>query len=297
MLSMTAPGQGAQAPGFLTPWLELPGAPERLAHWSELAKIDLIRMGTTADAGQITDTAVAQPLLVAAALLAGELLGKPDMVAGHSVGELAAGALGGVVSSDEAIRLAAVRGRAMARAAQAKPTGMIVVLGGDRDVVEATIARHGLIIANINAADQIVAGGTQAQLNALEADPPPGARLRQLRVAGAFHTVHMASAVDALASATVQTTVQDPELTVLSNRNGAVITSGQEWLERIVAQIAAPVRWDLCMDTMARLGATDMVELPPAGVLTGMAKRIWTGGRCVALKTPEQLATARQLLC
>ncbi len=296
MLSMTAPGQGAQAPGFLAPWLELPGAAERLSHWSELAGIDLIRMGTTADAGQITDTAVAQPLLVAAALLATEHLAKPGVVAGHSVGELAAGALAGVVSSDEAIRLAGVRGRAMAQAAQAEPTGMIAVLGGDRDAVAAAIARHGLTAANVNAADQIVAGGTRAQLEGLEASPPPGARLRRLRVAGAFHTAHMAPALAALAAATARTAARDPGLTLLSSGDGGVITRGQDWLERIVAQVAAPVRWDRCMDTMAGLGVTGMVELPPAGVLTGLAKRAWPGVRCVALKVPEQLAAARELL-
>jgi [acyl-carrier-protein] S-malonyltransferase len=302
VLIMTAPGQGAQTPGFLSPWLELPGVADRLGAWSELTGVDLVRMGTTASADEITDTAVAQPLLVAAALItAGQLASPglqtgPDIAAGHSVGELAAGAIAGVLSDEDAMLLTGVRGRAMADATRVTPTGMTAVLGGDEDAVLAAIERHGLTPANINAKGQIVAGGTLAQLEAFAADPPAGARLRPLRVAGAFHTSHMAPAAQALAAAAADAVIKDPSITLLSNRDGAVVTSGKDWVERITAQVAAPVRWDRCMDTMADLGLTALIELVPGGTLTGVAKRALPGVALLALKTPDQLEDARAFL-
>jgi [acyl-carrier-protein] S-malonyltransferase len=296
VLIMVAPGQGAQAAGFLAPWLELPGAADRLGRWSELAGIDLIRAGTTADTDEITDTAVAQPLLVAAALLVAEQLGRPDATAGHSVGELAAGVIAGVVSADDAVRLTGERGRAMAEATRVTPTGMTAVLGGEEDAVLGAIAALGLTPANINARGQIVAGGTQAQLAALAASPPAGAMLRPLRVAGAFHTAHMAPAVDALATAAAGTVVRDPAITLVSNRDGDLVRSGGDWLERIVGQVAAPVRWDRCMETVRRLGVTALVELPPAGILSGIAKRALPGVQVLPIKAPDKLDAARQLI-
>jgi len=303
MLIITAPGQGSQTPGFLAPWLELPGVAERLGTASELAGCDLIRFGTTASADEIKDTAVAQPLLVATAIVAASALsnGAPgeapaDAAAGHSVGELAAGVIAGVLTADDAMRLVAVRGRAMAAAAAAEPTGMTAVLGGDQEAVLAAIARHSLTPANVNGAGQIVAAGTLAELEAFAADPPTGARLRPLQVAGAFHTRHMAPAVAALRDAAADVSVTDPAATLLSDADGAAVTTGKEWLERIVAQIAAPVRWDLCMQTMADLGVTALIELPPAGTLTGLARRALPGVAQLAIKTPEQLAAARDLI-
>jgi [acyl-carrier-protein] S-malonyltransferase len=296
VLIFTAPGQGAQTPGFLSPWLELPGLAEQVGAWSELAGRDLIRLGTTGSAEEITDTSVAQPLLVAAALAVAGLLGEPDAAAGHSVGELAAGAIAGVLSPGDAIRLTRVRGEAMAAATAAEPTGMTAVLGGDEATVLAAIAAAGPTPANINGAGQIVAGGTLAELEAFAANPPAGARLRPLRVAGAFHTRHMAPAVEALARAAASTVVKDPAATLLSNADGAVVTSGPEWVDRIVAQIAAPVRWDLCMKTMSGIGVTALIELVPGGTLTGMARRALPGVELLALKTPDQLAAARELI-
>jgi [acyl-carrier-protein] S-malonyltransferase len=289
-------GQGAQTPGFLSPWLELPGAAERLGAWSELAGVDLIRMGTVAGPADITDTAVAQPLLVATALLAAEHIAGAGIAAGHSVGELAAGAIAGVVSPEDAIRLTGARGRAMGEATRMAPTAMIAVLGGEENAVLAAIARHGLTPANINAQGQIVAAGTLAQLDGLTADPPPGTRLRPLRVAGAFHTAHMAPAAEALAAAAAGITVHDPAIALLSNRDGGVVASGPDWLERVIAQVAAPVRWDLCMETMAALGATVVVELPPAGVLAGLARRALPGVERIALKAPDQLDAVTSFL-
>jgi [acyl-carrier-protein] S-malonyltransferase len=301
MLIITAPGQGAQTPGFLAPWLELPGVTERLGAASELAGCDLVRFGTTASADEIKDTAVAQPLLVAAAIVAAAALAEADAVAadaaaGHSVGELGAGVIAGVLTADDALRLTGVRGRAMAAAAAIEPTGMTAVLGGDQDEVLAALARNGLTPANVNAAGQIVAAGTMAALEAFAADPPAGARLRPLPVAGAFHTQHMAPAVAALRDAAAGISAADPAMTLLSNADGTAVTTGKEWLERIVAQVAAPVRWDLCMRTMADLGVTALIELPPAGTLTGLARRALPGVAQLAVKTPEQLGAARELI-
>jgi [acyl-carrier-protein] S-malonyltransferase len=312
MLLLAAPGQGAQSPGFLREWLELPAFAERLGAWSELAGCDLTRCGTTAEADEITDTAVAQPLLVAAALAAAaELLdwpGEPERlasaavasgvgaVAGHSVGELAAGAIAGAVTPPDALRLVRVRGQAMARAAAEQATGMTAVLGGDEAEVLARIEACGLTAANINGAGQIVAGGTTEQLAAFAADPPPKARLRALVVAGAFHTRHMAPAVDALRAAAADVTAASPALALLSDLDGSVVRSGPDWLQRIVAQVAAPVRWDSCMQVMDSLGVTVMIELPPAGTLTGLARRALPGVQAVALKGPADLDQARELL-
>ena len=296
MLIYTAPGQGAQTPGFLSPWLEIPGLAEQFGAWSELAGQDLIRLGTTGSAEEITDTSVAQPLLVAAALAAAGLLGEPDAAAGHSVGELAAGAIAGVLSAADAVRLTSVRGEAMAAATAAGPTGMIAVLGGDEATVLAAIADAGLTPANINGAGQIVAGGTLASIEAFAANPPAGARLRPLRVAGAFHTSHMAPAVEVLAQAAAGTVVKDPAITLLSNADGGVVTSGASWVERIIAQIATPVRWDLCMETMSDIGVVALIELPPGGTLTGLARRALPGVELLALKTPDQLDAARELI-
>jgi [acyl-carrier-protein] S-malonyltransferase len=304
MLLVAAPGQGAQAPGFLTPWLELPGFADRLGGWSELAGCDLIRCGTTAAAEEITDTAVAQPLLVAAGMAAAEvLLGGPGRAgqlagaaAGHSVGELTAGAVAEALSPEDALRLIRVRGQAMARAAAVQRTGMTAVLGGDDVAVLAAIEAHGLEPANVNCAGQTVAAGTLEQLAALAADPPAGARLRPLAVAGAFHTRHMAPAVAALREAAATVTVSDPVLALLSDRDGTVVRSGTDWLERIITQVSTPVRWDLCMRTMASIGVSALIELPPAGTLTGLARRALPGVQTLALKTPADLAAARALI-
>jgi [acyl-carrier-protein] S-malonyltransferase len=304
MLVFAAPGQGAQTPGFLTAWLELPGFADRLAAWSDLAGCDLIACGTTAGADEIRDTAVAQPLLVAAAIAATEALcgdlgqaRRPGCIAaGHSVGELAAGAIAGVLSPEDAMRLIAVRSKAMAQAAAAQATGMTAVLGGTESEVLAVIEAHGLTPANVNAPGQIVAAGTRAQLDALAADPPPGTRLRPLSVAGAFHSPHMAPAVDALREAAADVAVADPAIPLLSNLDGAAVTSGADWLERIITQVSAPVQWEQCMRSMAGLGASAFVELLPGGTLAGLARRALPGVATVALKTPDDLPAASSLL-
>jgi [acyl-carrier-protein] S-malonyltransferase len=296
VLVLVAPGQGAQTPGFLTPWLELPGTADRLAGWSEAAGLDLAHFGTKADAEEIRDTKVAQPLLVAAGLLSAAELGVvPAALAGHSVGEITAAALAGVLSSHDAMVFTAARGRAMAEAAAITETGMSAVLGGDPDAVVAHLTGLGLTPANINGAGQIVAAGTAGQLAALAADKPEGARVIPLKVAGAFHTTHMAPAVSTLEALAATLTVSDPKLPYVSNADGKAVDSGEETVRRLVAQVSNPVRWDLCMETFKERGVTAIIEVSPGGTLVGLARRALPGVRTLALKTPDDLDAARAL--
>ncbi|RYP85833.1 ACP S-malonyltransferase [Nocardioides guangzhouensis] len=299
MLVILAPGQGAQTPGFLQPWLEDAQSAARLERLSEVAGLDLGHYGTEADAETIRDTRIAQPLLVAAGLLAGldlvpaDALGRVGALAGHSVGELTVAGLSGALTAEEAVQLVRERGEAMAEAAAATPTSMTAVLGGDRDDVLAAIEKQGLTPANDNGPGQIVAAGTVDQLAAFAEEPPARARLIPLSVAGAFHTEHMAPAVSRVDALAATITPQDPATRVISNADGQVVASGADVLARIVAQISRPVRWDLCMETMLELGVTGVLELPPAGTLTGIAKRAMKGVESFALKTPDQLDEAR----
>ncbi|MER8028096.1 ACP S-malonyltransferase [Streptomyces bauhiniae] len=299
MLVLVAPGQGAQTPGFLTPWLELPGAADRVAAWSDAIGLDLVHYGTQGDADAIRDTAVAQPLLVAAGLLSAAALGDiaPGAVAGHSVGEITAAAFAGVLDDVAALNLVRKRGLAMADAAAITETGMSALLGGDPEVSVAHLEKLGLTPANINGAGQIVAAGTLEQLAALAEDKPEGVRkVVPLKVAGAFHTRHMAPAVETLAKAAAELAPADPKLTYVSNKDGRTVASGAEVLERLVGQVANPVRWDLCMETFKELGVTALIEVCPGGTLTGLAKRALPGVRTLALKTPEDLDAARALI-
>lgn len=301
MLAIVAPGQGAQSPGFLTPWLADSGTADRL-HWlGAAADIDLVHYGTEADADTIRDTAIAQPLLVAAGLVAARAIfphsldpfGRAGVVAGHSVGELTASAGTGVITAESAMVLVRERGKAMAKASAVTPTSMTALVGGDRDEVLAAIETHGLTAANNNGPGQIAAAGTVEQLEALAADPPRRTRLVPLSVAGAFHTVHMEPAVQHLARLTRGIPTSDPRTALLSNADGSVVPDGREFLNRIVSQVANPVRWDLCMATMAALGVTGLLELPPSGTLTGIAKRNLKGVELFSLNTPDQLDDAR----
>lgn len=282
----------------------MPGVADRLKWWSAVTDLDLIHYGTEADSEAIRDTAVAQPLLVASGLAAadalfghlGDAARCVGAVAGHSVGELTAAAIAQALTPEAALVLVRERGRAMAAASAATPTGMTAVLGGEPQQVLDAIDRHGLTAANTNGAGQIVAAGTDEQLAALAADPPPRARLRPLSVAGAFHTAHMASAVDALRGIAPGMPVSDPATRLLSNRDGAVVNRGAAMLDRLVEQVRMPVRWDACMQTMADLGVSALIELPPAGTLTGLARRALPGVETLAVKTPDDIETARVLV-
>lgn len=302
MLVIVAPGQGAQTPGFLTPWLEDPTFAARFDWLATVAGIDLAHYGTEADADTIRDTKIAQPLLVATGLVAAldlfphpaDAFARIGAVAGHSVGELTAAAGARVITAEQAMVLVRERGNAMADAAATTATGMTAVLGGDRDEVLAAIERHGLTAANDNGPGQLVAAGTTEQLAAFAEDPPAKARLIPLSVAGAFHTTHMGPAVDRMASLARSVSTHDPRTPVISNRDGQVVHDGRDVLRRMVGQIANPVRWDLCLETMSDLGVTGILEMPPAGTLTGIAKRALKGVETFALKTPDQLDAARE---
>ncbi|SED41977.1 [acyl-carrier-protein] S-malonyltransferase [Streptomyces sp. 3213] len=299
MLVLVAPGQGAQTPGFLTPWLDLPGVEDRLRALSAAVDLDLVHYGTKADADEIRDTAIAQPLLVAAGLVSATALGEvsPGAVAGHSVGEITAAVLAGVLDDTAALTLVRKRGLAMAEAAAITATGMSALLGGDPETTIPHLRKLGLTPANVNGAGQIVAAGTLEQLAALEADKPEGVRrVVALKVAGAFHTEHMGPAVDALAEAARELTPADPQLTYISNKDGKAVATGAEVLDRLVGQVANPVRWDLCMETFKELGVTALLEVCPGGTLTGLAKRALPGVKTLALKTPDDLDAARELI-
>ena len=304
MLAIVAPGQGSQTPGFLAPWVEIPKVRELLAWWSAVADIDLIRLGTVADAEEIKETENAQPLIVAAGLVGAlsifphpsDAFNKVAVTAGHSVGELTAAAGARAITAESAMVLVRERGKAMAEASARAATGMSAVLGGERDGVIAAIEKLGLTAANENGAGQIVAAGDLAALEQLAANAPEGSRVRALSVAGAFHTHYMSSAVERLAMLSRSVTVRDPRTRLLSNKDGAVVHHGREVLERIVGQISNPVRWDLCMETMVDLGVTAVIEVPPAGTLVGLIKRAMPGVETLALKTPEDIPAALDLV-
>ncbi len=295
MLALIAPGQGAQTPGMLAPWIEDPANKALLIQWSEAIDLDLLHLGTIADAEEIKDTANAQPLIVAAGLLGARALAANDkysFVAGHSVGEITAAALAGVISELDAMKLVRARGIEMAKAAASTPAGMAAVLGGEREIVLSAIADLGLVAANDNGAGQIVAAG---DLDAIAQFAPEGARVRALAVAGAFHTSFMQSAVEPLRALAATLEVKDPKCGVVSNKDGAVVRNGREVLDRIVAQISNPVRWDLCMTTLAE-NVSGAVEVPPAGTLVGLLKRAVPIVETFAIKSVADLSLAGEFV-
>lgn len=304
VLAVVCPGQGAQTPGMLGPWLEVPGLSDRLERYATITGLDLRTHGTVSDADTIRDTAIAQPLIVAASLLSLHAIFPADeqratdvaVTAGHSVGEFAAAVVAGVLTDEQALTLVRERGGAMAAAAAATPTGMSAVLGGDPAAVISRLSDLGLTPANVNGGGQVVAAGALEALAALAAEPPAKARVIPLQVAGAFHTAYMASAVEHVATLAAATTPRDAAIDLLSNADGQVVRDGRDALTRLVAQIANPVRWDLCQESLANLGVTGMIELAPGGVLAGLAKRTLRGVETVAVKTPEDLEAAADLI-
>lgn len=296
MLAIIAPGQGSQTPGMFNSWLEDPALKDLILSWSDAIGLDLLRLGTTADADEIKDTANAQPLIVAASLLGAHALGIKNcaVTSGHSVGELAAAALSGAITESDALTIVRARGIEMAKAAASAPAGMSAVLGGDRAEVLAAIAALNLVPANDNGAGQIVAAGDLQALATLGENPPVGARVRALAVAGAFHTDFMKPAVEPLRNLASTVSTHSVSIQVISNKDGEVVTDGAEVLNRIVNQIANPVRWDLCMEQLKSLGVTGVIELPPAGTLVGLLKRAVSEIETFALKSADDLTTARE---
>ena len=296
MLAIIAPGQGSQTPGMLNSWIQDPALKKLIATWSYAIGLDLLHLGTNADADEIKDTANAQPLIVATSLLGAHALGIKQFAftSGHSVGELAAAALSGAISEIDALRIVRTRGIEMAKAAAASTAGMSAVLGGDRAEVLSAIAALDLVAANDNGAGQIVAAGDLGSLSQLGENPPAGARVRALAVAGAFHTPFMQPAVEPLRALTSSIATQNVLIQVISNKDGQVITDGTEVLNRIVNQIANPVRWDLCMETMKSMGITGVIELPPAGTLVGLLKRGAPEIETFALKSADDVSAAKE---
>ena len=296
MLAIIAPGQGSQTPGMLNSWIQDPSLKDLLLSWSDAIGLDLLHLGTDADAEEIKDTANAQPLIVAASLLGAHALGIKNfaVTSGHSVGELAAAALSGAISESDALRIVRTRGVEMAKAAAASPSGMSAVLGGDRAEVLAAIAALKLVAANDNGAGQIVAAGDLQALESLNENPPAGARVRALAVAGAFHTQFMQPAVEPLRALATTVPTHPVVIQVISNKDGQVVRDGAEVLNRIVDQIANPVRWDLCMETLKSLGVTGVIELPPAGTLVGLLKRGAPEIETFALKSADDVSAAKE---
>ena len=296
MLAIIAPGQGSQTPGMLTSWIQDPDAKDLLQQWSDAIDLDLLHLGTSADQTEIKETENAQPLIVAAGLLSARALGangKYACVAGHSVGEITAAAIAGVFSPLDAMKLVRRRGIEMAKAASITPAGMAAVLGGDREIVLRAITDLGLVAANDNGGGQIVAAG---DLDALAQLAPEGARVRPLAVAGAFHTSYMQPAVEPMRELAATMQVNDPVVVLLSNKHGGVVSSGREVLDRIVNQIANPVRWDLCMQSLIAQGVTGVVELAPAGTLVGLIKRATPSIGQFALKSEADLESAGEFI-
>lgn len=310
MLAIVCPGQGSQTQGFLSPWIEDSGARETLEQYSEFSETDLVTHGTLSDEDTIRDTAVAQPLIVAASLLSARALSltgwtpaesgsdgeSPVFFAGHSVGEIPAATLAGVFTEEQALRLIRVRAQAMAEAAADTPTGMVAVVGGSESEVVQAVADAGLTAANANGPGQLVAAGAKENIAALQDAPPAKARVIPLKVAGAFHTEYMAPAEEKLAAAVAAYDTSDPRTPLLSNKDGAPVTEGREVLQRIIHQVTRPVRWDLCMETMRNLHVTGILELAPGGTLTGLAKRGLKGVATLAVKSPEDLDQAKAFI-
>jgi [acyl-carrier-protein] S-malonyltransferase len=302
MIVVVCPGQGSQTPGFLEPWIAEPTFRARLGELGDAAGVDLVTHGTVSDAETIRDTAVAQPLIVAAGLLTLDALfadGRRDRVggiAGHSVGEITAAAGAGILSAGEAMRFVGERGRAMAAAAALTTTGMSAVVGGDEEVLLALFDEVGVIPANYNGGGQIVVAGEPDALSQLAERAPRGARVIPLQVAGAFHTHHMAPAVERLAAVAATLAPADPVVPIWTNDDGSQVLSGARFVELLVGQVSSPVRWDLDMEAFLAAGVTGLIEVAPAGALTGLARRGLKGVPAVAVKTPDDLAAAYELI-
>ncbi len=302
MIVIVCPGQGSQKPGFLEPWLQRPGARDLLGALGDACGVDLITHGTTSEADTIRDTAIAQPLIVAAGILTLAALAEDDSlaaahgIAGHSVGEFTAAAGAGVLDATDAIALVGIRGRAMAEAAARVATGMSAVVGGDEAEVLAALGAHGLVAANYNGGGQLVVAGKLSALAAFAETPPAGSRVIPLQVAGAFHTSFMESAVATLREAAASVTTHDPAITLWTNRDGSVVSDGTVFRDLLVGQVSSPVRWDSCMSSFEQAGVTGIIELSPAGALVGLAKRGLKGLPTVGITSPDDLDAARELL-
>ena len=299
MIALTCPGQGSQTPGFLSSWLELPKFKSEIDKYSAVLDMDLTHYGTKADADEIKDTRIAQPLIVAASMASYavlvDALGERSAfsaVAGHSVGEITAAYICGILDTESSLKFVKARGEQMARAAGLEASSMAAVVGGDQELVLGTLADLGLFAANYNGKGQIVAAGSAAKIQELIQSPPAGTRVVGLAVAGAFHTSFMESAKDELTSLATSLNTSNPDLIIWTNSDGSSIEHGDKFLELLINQVSKPVRWDKTMDSMSLAGVTKIIELLPGGTLTGIAKRSMPGVDTLALKNPEDLEKA-----
>ncbi|RFA20793.1 ACP S-malonyltransferase [Subtercola boreus] len=302
MIVIVCPGQGSQTPGFLAPWVAEPAFAGHLDTLSQLAGLDLVKHGTESDADTIRDTRIAQPLIVAAGLLAlGALLAdgrrsRVGGVAGHSVGEITAAQAAGILTESEAMTFVRERGAAMAEAAAITPTGMSAVVGGDESELLAALAELDLEPANFNGGGQIVVAGALERLAELAGVAPRGARVIPLQVAGAFHTRYMQPAVEHLTDVAHTLSPTHPSLPIWTNRDGGVVDTGESFVDLLVGQVSSPVRWDRTMASFLDAGVTGIIEVAPAGALVGLAKRGLRGVPSVAIKTPDDLPAAIEML-
>lgn len=304
MIAVVCPGQGSQTPGFFNPWLELDQFRVEIESLESVSGIELLKHGTVSDADTIRDTAVAQPLIVAAgiaslnAILGGKSLLEAGIsgVAGHSVGEITAAKASGVFTAEQAMKFVSLRGQEMAKAAALVPTSMAAIIGGEQNEIEARLAELGLEPANYNGAGQIVAAGASDAIAALVTSGPNGSRVIPLQVAGAFHTRYMRPAVTTLEAFAAELTVGDPQVALWGNSDGKSVESGSTFLSSLVSQVSSPVRWDLCMASMVDAGVTAILEVSPAGTLAGLAKRSMPGIEILAVKTPDNLDAALSLI-
>lgn len=264
--------------------------------------LDLISHGTVSDAETIRDTAVAQPLIVAAGLLTLSALfadgrrSKISGVAGHSVGEITAAVAAEILTPADAMTLVRERGAAMADAATASETGMSAVIGADEAELLDRLTELGLEPANYNGGGQIVVAGELTALASLAENPPTKSRVIPLQVAGAFHTRFMAPARGQLREVASGITTQDPSMRIWTNNDGSEVTTGAAFIDLLVAQVSSPVRWDKTMDALAAAGVTGVIEIAPAGALVGLAKRGLKGIPTVAVKTPDDLPAAYEMI-
>lgn len=292
MYALLAPGQGAQTPRMFRPWLRDPRTACLLASWSHAADVDLVHLGTKAGAEEIAQTENTQPLLVAQAMIILDYLplaAAQWVVAGHSVGELAAAAFAGVLAPEDAVSLARARGMAMAHACSLAPTTMAAVIGGAPEVVISHLHGIGLTVANHNGAGQVVAAGLVEDVECLKQDPPKGTAVRQLAVAGAFHTSYMQSAQTEFAAAADRVRFRDAVHPMLSNLDGRLVTAGAEIRERLVTQLTSSVHWDLCLASLGELSPELVVAAPPGRVVTGMVTRQLPELRTLCVQSPRDL--------
>ena len=292
MYALLTPGQGSQFPRMLRPWLRDPHAVDLLRSWSRTADVDLVHLGTKAGTEEIARTENAQPLLVAQALLLRDLLPLTTtrwIMAGHSVGELAAAAFAGALAPEDAVSLARARGMAMAQACSLAPTTMAAVIGGTPESIVSRLHEIGLTAANYNGAGQVVAAGLIENVNRLKQDPPKGTKVHQLSVAGAFHTSYMKPARAEFERAADRIRFHDVTHPLLSNLDGRLVTNGVEIRERLIAQLTVPVRWDLCLTTLGTFSPELVVAAPPGRVMTGLMTRRFPDLRTLCVQTPKDL--------